>query len=125
MRFIETEYSKKSPGHYVPGIIENGMLYISGQLSLDPETGKRSGVFELEAKQALDNMGAVLSAAGLTKNDVVMCRVYIPDMENWAAFNAVYADWFGAHKCARAVVPTGGLHYGCMVEIEAIAAAGE
>ena len=78
MEFIETKFSRKNPGHYTPGVISNGMLFISGQLSIIPETGEVCpGGIVAEAKQALANMEAVLLAAGLTKEDVIMCRVYI------------------------------------------------
>ena len=120
MRFVEGLTSKG--GHYSPGVIAGGMLYISGQLPIDPGTGKiAEGGIREQTKQALANVGRVLEAAGCRREDVVMCRVYIPDMGNWDAVNEVYAEFFGAHKPARAVVPTRELHHGALVEIEATA----
>lgn len=120
MRFLEGLTSKG--GHYSPGVIAGGMLYISGQLPIDPGTGKiAEGGIREQTKQALANVGRVLEAAGCRREDVVMCRVYISDMGNWDAVNEVYADFFGAHKPARAVVPTRELHHGALVEIEATA----
>ena len=120
MRFVEGLTSKG--GHYSPGVIAGGMLYISGQLPIDPGTGKiAEGGIREQTKQALANVGRVLEAAGCRREDVVMCRVYISDMGNWDAVNEVYAEFFGAHKPARAVVPTRELHHGALVEIEAVA----
>ncbi len=120
MRFVEGLTSKG--GHYSPGVIAGGMLYISGQLPIDPGTGKiAEGGIREQTKQALANVGRVLEAAGCRREDVVMCRVYISDMGNWDAVNEVYAEFFGAHKPARAVVPTRELHHGALVEIEATA----
>ena len=120
MRFVEGLTSRG--GHYSPGVIAGGMLYISGQLPIDPGTGKiAEGGIRGQTKQALANVGRVLEAAGCRREDVVMCRVYISDMGNWDAVNEVYADFFGGHKPARAVVPTRELHHGALVEIEATA----
>jgi len=123
---VETKYSALSGGHYSPAVKYNGLLYISGQLSVDPETGKipRGGIKE-EAKQALKNLDLVLQSAHITKQDVLHCRVYIPDAAYWAELNEVYAEYFGDHKPARTVIPTNQLHYGCLVELDAIAACGE
>ncbi len=120
MRFVEGLTSKG--GHYSPGVIAGGMLYISGQLPIDPGTGKiAEGGIREQTKQALANVGRVLEAAGCRREDVVMCRVYISDMGNWDAVNEVYSAFFGSHKPARAVVPTRELHHGALVEIEATA----
>lgn len=109
-------------GHYVPGMISRGTLYISGQLPVDHRTGKIvEGGIAAQARMALENMDAVLLAAGTTRNAVVLCRVYIPDIHYWDAVNSVYAEFFGDHKAARVVVPSGNLHHGALVEIEAVA----
>lgn len=123
MKPIHTKYSKNGKGHYVPGMIHNDTLYISGQLSLDLETAEVvEGGIAAETKKALGNMELVLNEAGLTKEDVVMVRLYTSDVENWSIINDEYSKYFGEHKPARAVVPTRELHYGCLVEIEAVAA---
>lgn len=120
---IETEYSVRDGGHYSPGVAYNGVLYISGQLSINPETGKvpKGGVKE-ETKQALNNLDMVLKAASLSRGAVLQCRVYIPDVAYWSEVNEVYSKFFGEHKPARIVVPSNNLYGGCLVEIEAIAA---
>ncbi len=124
MRLITFDTNKK--GHYSPGVLVGNILYVSGQLPMDPATGKlaEGGIAE-QTRMALNNVERVLNAAGLTRNDVAMCRVYIPDVALWDTVNEVYADFFGGHKPARVVVPTRELHHGALVEIEAMAEKGE
>ena len=123
MKKIETKYSKNAKGHYSPGVLHNGTLYISGQISKNLETGQVPADFEEEVIQALNNVELVLHNAGLSKENVLMTRAFIPSIELWDSFNTAYAKWFGEHKPARIVIPCGALHYGCRVEIEAVAAA--
>jgi len=122
MKKVNTKYSVRNGGHYTPGIIHNGLLYVSGQLSVNPETGKKpDGGISEESKQALKNLESVLKAAGATKNDIIQCRLYTPDVSYWPEINEVYAKFFGEHKPSRVVVPSNALHGDCLVEIEAIA----
>lgn len=122
MEKISVNYLSENKGHYTPGIISNGMLYISGQLSIDPDTRKvPEGGIDEHARLALNNVERVLKSAGLTKNNVVQCRVYVTDIEKWDEVNKIYAEFFGEHKPVRIVVPVVKLHFGCLVEIEAIA----
>lgn len=119
---IEPRYLGENKGHYTPGIISNGMLYISGQLSINPDTRNvTDGGIKEHAKLALENVDRVLKEAGLFRNDIVQCRVYVSDIDQWDIVNQVYAEFFGEHKPVRIVVPVGKLHFGCLVEIEAIA----
>ncbi|MEK5485122.1 RidA family protein [Lysinibacillus sp. FSL M8-0355] len=122
MNPVYTQYSSNNGGHYVPGMEFNGILFISGQLSKEPSTGIiPSGGIKEETKQALLNMELVLQGRGLNRNDVLMCRVYTPDVTYWDEINHVYAEFFKDHKPARAIIPTTRLHDDCLVEIEAIA----
>lgn len=122
MKLIHPEYRAENKGHYSPGVISNGMLYVSGQLSLDPDTRRVvEGGVDAHLRQALNNMERVLKAAGLDRGSVVQCRVYVADIEDWDKVNAVYAEFFGDHKPARIVLPVGKLHFGCLVEVEAVA----
>ena len=123
MKRIETKYSLNSKGHYSPGILHNGTLYVAGQISMNQETKEVPADFADEVVQALDNVELVLKTAGLTKEKVLMVRAYITSIDLWDTFNTAYAKWFGDHKPARLVIPCGPLHYGCRVEIEATAAA--
>ncbi len=117
-------FNENAPrGHYSPGMIHNGTLYISGQTSADPATGlPAAGGFEAEMEMALKKLESVLRAAGCAKENVVMCRVYLPSAALWDRANAIYAAFFGEHRPARIVLPVGPLSKGCQVEIEAIAA---
>lgn len=109
-------------GHYVPATLSKGVLRISGQLPIDPKTGKMvDGDIRQQMRQALLNVEMILKEAGCTKENVLECRVYVPDVKYWADANAEYAEFFGAHKPARVIVPCGTLHYGALAEIEAVA----
>lgn len=122
MKRIAPEYKTENKGHYSPGILSNGMLYISGQLSRDPDTGRTApGGARDHAVLALANMERVLHEAGLTKENVVQCRIYLSDIDMWDEVNEVYSLFFAEHKPSRCVVPCGKLHFGCLVEIEAVA----
>ncbi|MCI8453193.1 MAG: RidA family protein [Lachnospiraceae bacterium] len=122
MKPVTPAYKKQNNGHYSAGMLSNGMLYISGQLSIDPDTRRvPDGGAGVHAKLALANLDRVLQAAGLSRDSVVQCRVYVSDIDDWDEVNRVYAEFFGAHKPARIVVPVGKLHFGCLVEIEAVA----
>ncbi len=122
MKAVTLQTSSENRGHYVPGMIAGGMLYISGQLSLDPVTRKvAEGGIREHMRQALANLDAVLRAAGVTRRDVVQCRVYIAGIGGWDDANDEYRNFFGDHKPARIIVSTQELHFGCLVEIEAVA----
>ncbi|MDY0257400.1 MULTISPECIES: RidA family protein [Gudongella] len=122
MKKVTPEYKMINKGHYSPGMVSNGLLFVSGQLSIDPDTRKvADGGLKEHSIQALNNLDRVLKEAGLTRESVVQCRVYITDMEHWEEFNTIYGEFFGDHKPARAVVPVPELHFGCLVEIEAVA----
>lgn len=116
---------KPKKAHYSPAILDDdGTLYISGQLSVNPENGEIPKTLELQVKQALKNLDDVLKTAKFNKNDIRMCRVYTPNIENWNEIDELYASYFGDYKPARVVVPTTTLHFGCLIEIEAIAKKG-
>ncbi len=123
MKFIETDGSKKSSGHYSPAVVHNGILYISGQLSIDQSTGNvpQGGIIP-ETKQALENLYNILKVAGVDKNDVIQCRIYTPNVEYWDTINAVYAEFFGSHTPARSTFQVAKLPKDAIVEIEAILA---
>ncbi|MBQ8648292.1 MAG: RidA family protein [Oscillospiraceae bacterium] len=109
-------------GHYTPGMIAGGLLFVSGQTSADPATGwPAEGGFEAEMQMALDKMESVLLAGGCTRKDVVMCRIYLPDMALWDRANAVYGAFFGDHRPARIVLPVGTLNRNCQVELDVVA----
>ncbi len=122
MKIIKPSYQKENKGHYSPAILSNGMLYISGQLSVNPDTGEiPKGGIEAETKQCFNNIERILTAAGVSFQNIVQCRIYLSDIDNWGKVNELYGGFFGEHKPARCVVPVPSLHFGCLIEVEAIA----
>lgn len=120
---IQTPNAPKPGGHYSQAIVHNGLVFVSGQLSIDPNTGeKRIGTIEEQTELALNNIAEILKAANSDLSHVLKMTVYVADIELWSAVNTVYARVMGEHRPARAVIPTGRLHYGFLIEIEAIAA---
>ncbi|KAA0547135.1 RidA family protein [Bacillus sp. BGMRC 2118] len=112
----------KSNGHYALATVHHDTVYISGQFAIDPVTGeKKFGSIEEETLQALQNVERILEEAGSKKEHILRMSLYIPDVSLWDKVDAVYRDFFGEHKPARTVVPTNNLHYGFMIEIDAIA----
>lgn len=108
-------------GHYSHASIAGGLVFISGQLPITPAGEKLTDAsFEQQARQVLANVRAILEAAGSGVDRLVQVRVYLDTVDNWPAFNAVYAEWAGEARPARAVVPTGPLHFGLKVEVEAV-----
>lgn len=114
--------SSATRGHYTPAMISGNTVYVSGQTSADPNTGLPAiGGIEAETLMALKKMESVLKDANCTKEQVVMCRVYIVTADDWGPVNKVYSEFFGDHKPARAIIPIRELSDGCRVEIEVIA----
>ncbi|MCA1613461.1 MAG: Rid family detoxifying hydrolase [Acidobacteria bacterium] len=123
MRTVYTPDAPKPGGHYSQAVVYNGLVFVAGQLSIDPRTGeKRLGSIEEQTEQALANVDAILRAAGSDLSRVLKMTVYVSDIELWGAVNEVYARVLGEHRPARAVIPTRELHYGFLVEIDAVAA---
>lgn len=119
---VDSEAKKKSKAHYSSAVVHEGIVYVSGQLPMDPDKGVPvDGLIEEHARQALENLFDVLRAAGSSKEKVLRTTAYIPDVSLWGKVNEVYAEFFGDHKPARTVVPTTELHYGCLIEIDAVA----
>jgi 2-iminobutanoate/2-iminopropanoate deaminase len=120
---ISTPDAPQPAGHYTQAIVHGDLVFVSGQLPIDPQTGeKRTGSIEEQTDQAIRNLAGILNAANSGLNQVVKTTVYISDIELWDRVNAVYSRFFGEHRPARAVVPTRELHFGCQIEIDAIAA---
>ena len=110
-------------GHYSQGFAYKGLVFVSGQLPLDPQTGKMvEGGIDEQVKQTIQNVRSILVASNSDLELVLKTTIYIPDIKHWADVNRIYAELFGDHKPARAVVPCGPLHYGALLEMEVIAA---
>jgi 2-iminobutanoate/2-iminopropanoate deaminase len=123
IKAIVTDKAPVPAGHYSQAIVFNGLVYVSGQVSIDPETGeKRAGTIEEQTELTLRNVGAILRAAGSDLNRVLKMTVYITDMSLWGAVNTVYSQVLGEHRPARAIIPIKALNHGFQIEVEAIAA---
>ena len=123
----ETVFTEKAPrpiGPYSQGVIAEGrFLFVSGQIPINPETGELvTGDIEKQARQAIENLLAVVRAAGGSAENVVKVTVYIRDMGEYSRFNEIYEEYFSKSKPARAVVEVSNLPKGVAVEIDAIAA---
>lgn len=126
MQTVQTENAPRPAGHYSQAIVHNGLVFVSGQLSIDPKSGEqKAGTIEEQTEQTLSNIGEVLKAANSDLSRVLKMTVYVADISLWPAVNAVYARVMGDHRPARAVIPTGPLHHGFLIEIDAIAAVNE
>lgn len=128
MQIIHTPKATPPAGHYSQAVRANGFVFVSGQLGFLPPAapGDRpalaSGAAD-QAREALRSVQAILEAAGSSLSTVVNVTVYIPDVGLWDEVNRVYEQCFGAHRPARAIVPTRELHYGALVEISVVALA--
>ena len=119
---VSSDNAPAAIGPYSPGIQTGNMVFLSGQLGIDPATGKMPEGVEAQAKQSLANVEALLTAAGTTFADVVKTTVYLADIADFAAFNEVYTRYFTS-KPARSCVAVKDLPKGVLCEIEAIAEA--
>lgn len=119
---ILTEQAPAPIGPYSQAVFVGDLLFVSGQIPLDPRSGMLTGATVAEqAGQALANLGAILAAAGLTMASLVKTTVFITDMSQFAAFNAVYEAVLSGSRPARSVVEVAALPKGALVEIEAVA----
>ena len=119
---IHTEAAPAAIGPYAQGIAAGPMVFISGQLGLDPQTGELAGEgLPAQAEQALANLKAVLAAAGCRLADVAAVDVFLVDMDDFVTFNGIYETFFGDHKPARAVVAVKALPKGGRIEVKCTA----
>ena len=126
-RIVATEGAPKAIGPYSQAVVAAGLVHCSGQIALDPRTGQVVGSSAAaQAERALENLGAVLRAAGSGFESVLKCTVYLADMGDFAAVNEVYARCFpGERPPARATVAVRTLPKNALVEIDCVALAGE
>ena len=123
MREVRTDAAPKPVGPYSQAIVHAGLVFASGQIPLDPSTGKLvEGEIEAETEQVLENLAAVLEAAGSSLVRVLRTTVYLTDLSLFARMNAVYAKHFtGDPKPARSTVQAAALPLGARIEIDVIA----
>ena len=119
---ILTDTAPAPAGHYSQAMRSGNDLYISGQLPIRADKAALPDMsFETQVRQALANVLAILEAAGGQPSDLLRVTAYIVGVENWPEFNRIYADILGDARPARTVVPVPELHYGFLVEVDAIA----
>jgi 2-iminobutanoate/2-iminopropanoate deaminase len=119
---ILTDRAPKPAGHYTQAIVSGAHVFVSGQLPIRPDGRPLDDDgFEAQARQAIQNMLEIVRAAGSSPQQLVKVTAYIVGIANWARFNAVYASMLPDACPARSVVPVPELHYGYLVEIDAIA----
>ena len=120
-KIIATDQAPAAVGPYSQAVLVNGLLFVSGQIPLNPADGSVAESIEAQSHQALKNVGAILAEAGLGYEDVVKTTVLLADIADFKAMNAVYAEYFTQDKPARACFQVAALPLGVKVEIEVIA----
>lgn len=122
---ISTDAAPAAIGPYAQAVDAGGLVFVSGQLGMDPKTGEFvGGDVASQTRQALTNLESILTAAGLGLTDVAAVDAFLTDMGDFAAFNAVYEAFFSAHRPARAVVAVRALPRGGCVEVKCVAVRG-
>ncbi len=121
-RIVNTTEAPAPVGPYSQAVWAGDMLFLSGQIALDPATGELvTGDVEKETERVLENLGSVLRAAGLDYSNVVKVTIFLRSMEDFSRVNGVYARYFGDNPPARACVEVSALPKGVSVEMEAVA----
>lgn len=125
MHPISTPGAPAPAGHYSQAIVHGGFVFVAGQLPLDPASGTLIAPDDIvrQTEATLRNVAAILEAAGSRLDRVCSMTIYITDRELWPRVNETYARILGEHRPARAVIPVPELRPGCLIEIQAIAAA--
>ena len=119
---VNPEQGPAPRGPYSAGVRAGGLLFVSGQIALLPDGSSLAHAdLETQTRQCLANLRAVLEAGGATLQQVAKVTVYLSEPDGWPVFNRLYAEFFGAHKPARAIVPVSAFPGGFKVEIDAIA----
>ncbi|HIE36895.1 TPA: RidA family protein [Candidatus Geothermarchaeota archaeon] len=119
---ISTDKAPKPVGPYSQGIKAGPFLFISGQIPIDPDSGELvDGGFEDRVRRVLENVKAVVEAAGGKLDDIVKVTVYLSDIDRYGDFNKIYSEYFSESRPARAVVGVSNLPKGVDLEVEAIA----
>ena len=118
---IKTEKAAPALGAYVQGISTGNLVFTSGQLGLDPETGELEEGIVSQAKRSMDNLKAILETAGVSMENVIKSTIYLADINDFAQVNEVYQSYFTGEYPARSCVQVGALPKGALVEIEMIA----
>jgi len=125
MGLLQSVCSDRAPeavGPYSQAVRHGGLLWLSGQIGLVPETGRLAGNdLESQAIQVMHNLSAVLATAGAGTSDIIKVGIYLTDMSDFPVLNQLYADWLGSHRPARATVAVAALPLGACIEMDVIA----
>ena len=122
-QIINTDKAPKAIGPYSQGILETNskkMLFVSGQLPINPDSGKMPENASEQMKQSLSNIKSIINAANLKVSDVIKTTIFLQNMSDFADINKVYSDFFDGHCPARSTVEVAKLPLGALVEVEAI-----
>ncbi len=119
-KIIATNKAPAAIGPYSQGAQKGNLLFVSGQLPIDPSTGTMPEGIEAQTRQSLENVKSIIEAAGGTLSDVLKCTVFLKDMNEFAEMNKIYAEYFTDEYPARAAVEVARLPKDANVEIEAI-----
>ncbi|HSM48174.1 MAG TPA: Rid family detoxifying hydrolase [Draconibacterium sp.] len=118
---IKTDNSPAAIGPYNQGIVAGGFLFTSGQLPINPVTGQVPSSIEEQTIQVLDNLKAIIEAAGSSMEKVVKCTVYLQNFSDFEVMNKIYATYFPTNSPARATVEVSKMAKNALVEIDAVA----
>ena len=122
LKSISTDKAPKAIGPYSQAVVVNDLVFVSGQIPIDPKTGNLSNdSFKNQVKLVLDNISEILKASNTSLSNVVKTTVFIKDINNFGEFNEVYGTYFNENKPARSLVEVNNLPKGALVEIEVIA----
>ena len=121
MKVIATDKAPAAIGPYSQGLEHGNMVFVSGQIPVDPATGEIAGTIEEQTAQSLSNIKNILAENGMTMANVIKTSVFLADLRDFAAMNAVYAENFSEPFPARSCVQVAAIPKGCRVEIECIA----
>jgi len=121
MIFIQTNNAPAAIGPYSQAVLHQNMLFISGQLGLDPQKGILQDGIELQTRQALNNLHQILLKAEMNISNVVKTTLFLKNMQDFQQVNEIYAQFFKEHKPARSTVEVSALPKSALVEVEAIA----
>ena len=125
MQFITPSTVSKPRGHYSPGVVHNGIVYVAGQLPIDANGEVQLKSIAEQTALCMHNIEQILLAANSSLQHIVKVNVFVSDIALWPDINAEYSRIMGSHKPARIVIPCNTLNYGCGVEIDCIAAVNE
>ena len=121
LKLVATEKAPAAVGPYSQGVQVGNLVFTSGQLPLVPGTGELISDIEKATRQSLDNVKAILEAAGTSLEKVIKVTIFVADINDFAKINEIYAEYFSNHKPARSLVEVSNLPKGGVIEIEAIA----